>query len=88
MSKTLMEALCATAPQAIAEALNAAGQTSRTMQAKAVGEDRAHWIGFVTGRKRPTLLKVERWLQSADEAGHTFHLTYDPHVGWKCKGAT
>ncbi len=78
----------ASAPQALAAALHASGKTSRTMQADAVGEDRAHWIGYVTGRKRPAMRKVEAWLQSADEAGHTFHLTYDPHIGWKCKEAT
>jgi hypothetical protein len=76
-----------TAPQAMAQALHARGATSRALQAAAVGEDRAHWVGFVTGRKRPTLAKVERWLQAADESGHTFHLTYDPHVGWVCRVA-
>lgn len=77
-----------TAPQAIAAALHRAGVTSRSQQAAALGEDRAHWIGHVTGRKRPTIGKVESWLRSADENGHTLHLTLDPHIGWVCKGAT
>ena len=80
--------LATTAPEAIATALHRVGVTSRSQQARALGEDRAHWIGYVTGRKRPAVVKLQRWLQAADQAGHTLHLTLDPHIGWVCKVAS
>ena len=76
------------APEAIAQALRSRGVETQAEQAQAVSERREHWNRYVNGHAAPNLAKLQRWLQSADEAGHTFHLTYDPHIGWKCKEAT
>ena len=78
----------ATASQAIAAALHRQGLTTQAQQAEALGERREHWNRYLKGHMAPTVVKLEGWLQAADAAGHTLHLTLDPHVGWLCKGAT
>ncbi len=78
----------ACAPQAIAAALHRQGLTTQTQQAEALGERREHWNRYLKGRKRPAVVKLQRWLQAADQAGHTLHLTLDPHIGWVCKVAS
>ncbi len=77
-----------TASQAIAAALHRQGLTTQAQQAEALGERREHWNRYLKGHMAPTVVKLEGWLQAADAAGHTLHLTLDPHIGWVCKVAT
>ena len=76
------------APLAIGAALHRQGLTTQAQQAEALGERREHWNRYLKGHMAPTAVKLEGWLQAADESGHTLHLTLDPHIGWVCKVAT
>ena len=77
-----------TAPQAIAGALRRSGLATQGAQSSALGISREHWNAYVNGRNTPNLATVEAWLGRLDQAGHTLHLTLDPHIGWVCKEAT
>ena len=74
-------------PNAIAAALHRQGLTTQQAQADAIGARREHWCKYLAGKMSPGADQLHRWLESADKAGHTLHLTLDPHVGWVCKEA-
>ena len=74
-----------TAARAIADALIAAGQTSRAMQAATLGADRPHWIRYVVGRQRPTTTKIHAWIETAAANGCRLRLSFEAGAGWRCE---
>ena len=83
-----MDRATTSSSEAIAAALHRQGLTTQAQQAELLAESREQWSGFVLGYRAPTVMRLESWLQAADAAGHTLHLTLDPHIGWICKVAS
>jgi hypothetical protein len=75
-----------TATLAISAALHAQGITRRQAQAAIVGESPTMWSRYLNGHRSPQCAKVQAWMEAADAAGHTLHLTWDPHVGVVARG--
>lgn len=76
------------APVAIASALHRRGLTSQKAQAACLGLSREHWNRYCKGHQSPSAAKLQTWLEACDKAGHTLHLTCDPHIGWVAHEAT